>query len=67
MLGLDSTIEVFYNQFMTRRWHLAEGKVVGVRLPDSVHAIVLARAKKRNMSVSSFMRWVVEHEVLRKR
>ncbi len=52
---------------MTRRWHLAEGKVRSVRLSDSVDAIVQARAKKRNMTVSSFLRWVVEHEVLRKR
>jgi hypothetical protein len=52
---------------MTKRWHLAEGKVRSVRLPNSVDALVVARAKKRNMTISGFLVWVIRHEVERKR
>lgn len=52
---------------MTKRWHLAEGKVVGVRLPDSVYANLKRRADKKGITVSAYARKIVENEVARKR
>lgn len=34
------------------RWHISQGKVAGVRLPDSVHAIPESRAKKQGLAKS---------------
>lgn len=48
---------------MTTRWHLAKGKVRGVRLPDSVDAIVQARARRLDMTVSTYLRWLIEYAI----
>ncbi|MBA7537105.1 hypothetical protein ES705_29371 [subsurface metagenome] len=47
------------------RWDMATGRVVGVRLPDSVYAKVKARAEGRGMTVSEYCRTVLEREVSR--
>lgn len=47
------------------RWDTATGRVVGVRLPDSVYGKVKARAGKRDMTISEFCRVVIEREVMR--
>ena len=53
--------------YMANRWHLAEGRVVGVRLPDGIYAMLKARADKRGMTLSGYARLVIEREVARKR
>ncbi len=50
---------------MTRRWHLARGKVIGVRLPDSVYAIVRQQAEKHDMTVSSYTRLLIQQQMER--
>ncbi len=50
---------------MTRRWHLARGKVIGVRLPDSVYAIIREQAEKHEMTVSSYTRLLIQQQMER--
>lgn len=40
---------------------------VSVRVSYSVYTMIKNRADKRGVTMNDFLKWVIEHEVLRKR
>ena len=44
---------------MSNRWSTASGRVVSVRLPDSVYGVLEERAVARGMSVNQYVKQVL--------
>ena len=52
---------------MTTKFRNVKGQMVGVRLPDNVIVILRARLAKSGLTMSAYLRRIIENYVCRKR